>query len=73
MEIAMSEQFALVTGASSGIGLSLANELAKRGYDLAICSAGARIDTAAQQLQSAGIQVFPIQADLASREGVRQC
>ena len=68
----MSEQFALVTGASSGIGLSLANELAQRGYDLAICSAGPRIDTATQELRNTGLEVFPIQADLASREGVQQ-
>jgi short-subunit dehydrogenase len=31
--------FAIIAGASSGIGFSLAKELAARGYDLAICSA----------------------------------
>ena len=36
----MKGQFAIVTGASSGIGFSLAKELAARGYDLAICSSG---------------------------------
>jgi NAD(P)-dependent dehydrogenase (short-subunit alcohol dehydrogenase family) len=36
----MSRSFALVTGASGGIGLELAHELQSRGYDLAICSAG---------------------------------
>ena len=39
----MAGQFAIVTGASSGIGLSLAKELAARGYDLAICSSGERL------------------------------
>ena len=44
----MAEKFAIVTGASSGIGLSLAKELAARGYDLAICSSGERLQAAAE-------------------------
>lgn len=68
----MAEQFALVTGASSGIGLSLAKELAARGYDLAICSAGDRLHRAWESLQETGVQVIEIQADLATREGVTQ-
>lgn len=68
----MSELFALVTGASSGIGFSLAMELAQRGYDVAICSAGDRLNTAAEEIQGAGVQVFPIQADLATRDGVQK-
>jgi NAD(P)-dependent dehydrogenase (short-subunit alcohol dehydrogenase family) len=36
----MATGLALVTGASRGIGLSLAKELAARGCDLAIFSAG---------------------------------
>jgi short-subunit dehydrogenase len=69
----MSEQFAFVTGASSGIGFSLAKELAQRGYDVAICSAGDRLGAAAPELQSTGAGIFPIQADLATREGVQRC
>lgn len=68
----MAKQLALVTGASSGIGLSLAKELASRGYDLVICSAGERLESAAQQLQSFGngTEIMKVQADLATREGV---
>ena len=68
----MSEQLALITGASSGIGLSLAKELAARGYDVAICSAGDRLHDAAESLQGTGVNVYEIQADLATRDGVEQ-
>lgn len=68
----MTSQFAIVTGASNGIGFSLAKELAGRGYDLAICSAGERLQGAADELRSTGVEVTEIQADLATREGVKQ-
>ncbi len=66
----MAEGFALITGASSGIGYQLAKELASRGYDLLIASAGERLDGAAVELRATGAQVTAIQADLASRTGV---
>src|SRR5579875_1090374 len=68
----MANQLALVTGASSGIGRSLAKELAGRGYDVVICSAGERLDSAAQELRSLGAEVLEVQADLATREGVAE-
>lgn len=68
----MMDQFAIVTGASSGIGRSLAKELASRGYDLAICSAGPRLQGAAEELRSQGVDVTEVQADLATRDGVKQ-
>ncbi len=66
----MADQLALVTGASSGIGLSLAKELASRGYDLVVCSAGERLANAAEQLDELNVDVIEIQADLATHEGV---
>ncbi|MBB6143071.1 short-subunit dehydrogenase [Silvibacterium bohemicum] len=66
----MANKLALVTGASSGIGFSLAKELGSRGYDLVICSAGARLEAAADTLRSTGSAVEAIQADLATREGI---
>ena len=68
----MSNEFALITGASSGIGLSLAKELARRGYDVAVCSAGGRLPGAAESLKATGVNVYEIQADLATRDGVEQ-
>ena len=54
----MAGQFAIVTGASSGIGLSLAKELAARGYDLAICSSGERLQEATEELRSQGARLL---------------
>jgi short-subunit dehydrogenase len=68
----MEKQFAIVTGASSGIGLELARELASRGFDLAICSAGERLQGAADSIRSHGGEVIEVHADLATRDGVKQ-
>ena len=61
---------ALVTGASSGIGFELSNELASRGYDLVIASAGNRLTEAATRLRSSGVQVIEVSADLATKQGI---
>lgn len=66
----MSELLAIVTGASSGIGLSLSKELASRGYDLVICSSGERLLEATESIRSYGTYVIEVIADLSSREGV---
>jgi uncharacterized protein len=66
----MANKLALVSGASSGIGLSLATDLAKRGFDLVVCSAGARLQTTIQQLQALQVEVVAVQADLATSEGI---
>jgi short-subunit dehydrogenase len=66
----MANGFALVTGASSGIGFELARELASRGYDVVVSSAGDRLYSAADELRSFGTQITEVQEDLATRQGV---
>jgi short-subunit dehydrogenase len=65
-------QLALITGASSGIGFSLAKELASRGYDIVICSAGERLLEATKTLRATGVEVYDIRADLATRAWVEE-
>ena len=68
----MSGKLAVVTGASSGIGYFLAKELAGRGYDLVVCSAGIRLEQATADFRALGVEVTEVSADLATREGVDQ-
>lgn len=65
-------QFAIVTGASTGIGLELAKLCAKDGFDLLIAADEPRIEQAAEELRASGAQVDTVQADLATLEGVEQ-
>jgi short-subunit dehydrogenase len=61
---------AIVTGASSGIGLELAACCAKGGFNLLIAADEPSIHDAAQQLGAWGASVDAVEADLATLEGV---
>ena len=63
-------KFAIVTGASTGIGLELARCCARDGYDLLIAADESRIEDAAKELRALGVGVDSIEADLATAEGV---
>ena len=65
----MSNQLALITGASSGIGYNLAKVFAENNFDIIIASAGERLDNAENELKRIGVQVTAVQADLATYEG----
>jgi short-subunit dehydrogenase len=62
--------FAIVTGASSGIGYELAKRCAEEGFDLLIAADEPEINAAAQAFRALGAAVDAVQADLATLEGV---
>jgi uncharacterized protein len=62
-------RFAIVTGASSGIGFELARIAAENGHDL-LLAADRELEPAAQKLRALGGRVETLEADLATREGV---
>ena len=66
----MAEKFAVITGASSGIGLDLARCAAKDGYDLLIAADEPQIKTVGNELERLGVTVTAIEADLATTDGV---
>ena len=71
----MKEHFALVTGASSGMGLEFARQLAQRGYNLLIVSNVKEIGDAAKELRSEGVkelEIIPLQMDLGKQESARE-
>jgi len=63
---------AVVTGASSGIGLELARQFAEHGFDLLVAAEDSAIATAAEQLRTPGAAVEAVQVDLATYDGVEQ-
>lgn len=62
-------KFAVVTGASSGIGYELARFAVEDGYDLLICADEPEIDDAAHKLRRLGGTVQTMQVDLATLDG----
>ncbi|GAA0257523.1 SDR family NAD(P)-dependent oxidoreductase [Cryptosporangium japonicum] len=66
-----SKPFAVVTGASSGIGYELARQFAAHGFDLLITAEDEDVNAAAIDLRrDAGHRVDVVQVDLASASGV---
>ena len=68
----MADKYAIVTGASTGIGFELASIAAENGYDLLVVADEPLIDAAARDFERHGVQVQSIEADLATTEGVDQ-
>src|SRR3954470_17303839 len=68
----MSKPFAIVTGASSGIGLELAAICAQEGFDLVVAADSPEIEAAADRFRSLGADVTVVETDLATTDGVDQ-
>jgi short-subunit dehydrogenase len=63
---------AIVTGASSGIGLELAKLCAQNGFDLVVAADEPEINTAAEMLRRLDVTVDAVQTDLSTVSGVDQ-
>jgi len=68
----MNEKYAIVTGASSGIGRELAIIAARDGFDLLLAADTAGLAEAADICRSAGATVETLEVDLATQDGVDQ-
>lgn len=66
----MNRSLAIVTGASSGIGLELAAICAEEGFDLVVAADRPEIRVAADRFRGLGANVTVIEADLATADGV---
>ena len=62
-------ELAIVTGASTGIGLELAKCCARHGYDLVIAADEPAIEDAARQMEALGARAVAVEADLSTVEG----
>lgn len=63
-------RFAVVTGASSGIGRELAREFAANGFDVLVAAEDAMIDEVPAALRAEGQHAEALRADLATADGV---
>ena len=66
----MADKFAIITGASTGIGFELATLAAKDGYDILVVADEPLIDAAAADFRQFGTDVKSVQADLSTIDGV---
>jgi short-subunit dehydrogenase len=64
-----SHRFAVVTGASSGIGLELARQFAQNGFDVLVAAEDDGIDAVAHELRGTGQHAEAVRVDLATAAG----
>ncbi|WP_375420016.1 SDR family NAD(P)-dependent oxidoreductase [uncultured Sphingomonas sp.] len=66
----MANKFAIITGASTGIGFELATLAAKDGYDILVVADEPLVEAAAADFKQFGTDVQSVEADLSTIEGV---
>jgi len=67
----MADRAALITGASSGIGLAIARALGEDGYGLTVSARRPeKLEEAAKELESAGFDVQSVPANMAKEEDI---
>lgn len=71
----MSEQVALITGGSRGIGKACAKELAKAGFDIAVIYAGneAAANETVTELKAMNVEAEAYKCDVSDAESVNEC
>ena len=71
MDLGIRGKVALVCGASRGIAYAVAEDLAREGASLVICSRdGASLGAAAERLRALGASVAEVVADLSTQDGI---
>jgi short-subunit dehydrogenase len=68
----MADKFAIITGASTGIGFDLATIAAREGYDILVVADEPLIDAAAADFKQFGTDVRSVEADLSTFDGVER-
>jgi len=72
MDTTSTRPLAVVTGASSGIGLELAKQFAAHDFDLLVAAEDERIAEVAAGIAASGVQAEAVRVDLATSTGVEE-
>jgi NAD(P)-dependent dehydrogenase (short-subunit alcohol dehydrogenase family) len=72
MDLGLQGKKALITAASRGIGLAIAQTFADQGADVAICARGAEaLEDAKKDLEARGVKVFASSVDVSDGEALK--